>query len=449
MKNLNLQAQRLFSLPYSCVNRGENNEVKTTVFGGYLHTRISAQSMKRASRETTNETLRADERAIRTSDIIPTITRFWEESAEAFPLSTAEAAALRSNLTAIGTSGGAKGRAEKPAPLFLGFGEIRKITEYLQKNPEELKALCVAQSFKLSDQIKKLAEEKGEKVPKIDILTKDEKQHKGNIPSCYDTPDKLEEIYAILKNGKFTLEETEPELKTLATKSDASRLLDKASKGILAILTSNAHGPDVAINGRMNAGSTAASVESTCMFAHAISIGIHDVEEDFFSVMDESEAKIKEHNGSALIGRNEGASATYYGFANLDITALYKNLHGEQGYSKEAVIDLVLSFMESATLSLPKARQTTMFGRTLPHYVRITVKPDARVFSSAEVFVKPIYGSENGSDEEAIERLESHRDVEKAYGTDNYLLDETIRKGKGSLADIKAKIKTLLEAELD
>jgi CRISPR system Cascade subunit CasC len=448
-KQLNLQIHRLFSLPFSCVNRGENNEIKTTMFGGQLRGRISGQALKRAVREMLHENLRSEEKAIRTTNLIPAISKIWEEDGSSFTPSEAEADALKSNLTAIGTAGEAKGKAEKSAPLFIGFGELRKITEHLKANPEELKALCVAQSFKLSDAIKNLAAEKGENAPKsIKILTQEGKPHRGgNIPSSYDTPEKLEEIYEMLKSGPFTLDETEAQLKALG-KSEASKFLKEASNNILQILASNAHGPDVAINGRMNAGNQSASVDSTCMFAHAISIGVHDIEEDFFSVMDECE--VKEHNGAGLIGRNEGASLTYYGFANLDIRSLYENLNGNQKYKKDEVINLILSFVEASILSLPKARQSTMFGRTLPHYVRVTVKPDAQVFSNAEAFVKPVFGSEEtGAEEEAIKRLEKHKETEKAFGTNNYILDETIQKEHGSLVELKSKLKALLESELD
>lgn len=446
-KGLTLQMDRLFSLPYSCTNRGENNEIKTTTFGGFLRGRLSGQALKRGAREMQHEYLTENHKGIRATNLVPTIKRIWAEMGAAIPLTPTQELILKSNLTAIGTAGEAKGKMEKNALVFASLKEIREIARLLRENPQDLAALCTAQTFKLADKLKALGEEKGTKVPKIKILTSDEKEHKGNIPCDYDDPETLEKIWdSLTASGSFSLKETEAEIKALSSKSDAVTQRDSAAKKIIEVFTSHNFGPDIAISGRMNAGNHNANVDSTCMYSHAISIGIHDVEEDYFTAKDESEEK--DDNGAAIIGRNEGSSHTYYAFVNLDINALWKTLK-PQGFTKEEFIGLVTEFLECSILSLPKARQSTMFGRTLPHYSRITLKPDARVFSRAEAFVKPVYGSETGVVSEAIARLKAHDNVEKAYGTFNYILNETIEGGEGSLFDIKGKLAAELTALID
>jgi CRISPR/Cas system-associated protein Cas7 (RAMP superfamily) len=195
----------------------------------------------------------------------------------------------------------------------------------------------------------------------------------------------------------------------------------------------------------MNAGCGDASVDSTSMFSHAITVGVHEVEEDYFVAKDESEKKT--HNGGGMIDHTEGSSGTYYTFVNLDVASLYEKLTS-QGYTKEEVIDLVLVFAKNSILSLPKAKQSTMFGRTLPHYARVTLKPDALVFMRSNPFVKPTYGSDEGMAEETIARLKEYDKEEEAFGIDNFLVKQEISKEGGSMQETLKAVKEKLQEVL-
>lgn len=455
-QKLNLSIDRIVSLPASCANRGRYNEIKTTEFGGWLRARLSGQSLKRAVREAVNSKLENVDCGIRATNVVPTIKRMWEEEYKESPSWTPEEEdALRSNITAIITKGGNSDSLEKNAMIFLGNRELLAIARLLHDTPSYVTSLSSTELFDLKEAVKKHCESSDIKFKKFNITTADGKDKPTIklVPTKYkdQVPSIAESLNSSTEDAKvFVLDETEEQLKALAKSSDSKKSREAAEEAITKLLLDNHFGPDVAINGRMSAGNKRLGVDSACQFSHAISLCAHEVEEDFFSAKDESE--ITDHRGAGIIGTGELGSHTYYAFSNLDISDVYEKLFS-QGYDKNYIINLVLEYMEAAALALPSARQSTMFGKTLPHYVRITLRDNAQVFSRADAFVDVAKVEEEGGViKDAVDRLRAHDEVEKAFGVENYLLKEEISpvllKTKTDMKEVKEKLRILLESNL-
>jgi len=451
-----IEIERIFSMPFSCMNRGRNNEIKTTTFGGYSRVRISGQALKRAAREHINENVEdaiKNTRGIRTNNVMPLLEKRWEETGQEIQLDEAQKTAVKLRISGI-MSGTNKGDGElKASVTFLGLREIEEIADFLASDKEKLTTFATSESYKWSDALKTLKEEEGETIPKkLKVLPRDASETSKNlntIPIRYEAKtlleffqmkdkartkkieeaekeeNKKEEETLKKKDIIFRLEETTEELNKEQKKSASKKVIGEIEKAIVDIIKKGVFGPDIAINGRMSANAKIKPVDSKCMFSHAISVDIADTDDDFFVVKDDVDDR--EEKGGSHLGDNEGVAATMYGYANLNVTETWKEL-SEQGFTKEQIENLILLFVEGCARALPKARQSTMFGRTLPHYIRITINNHANVFCKADAFVHPIRGGEKSVSEEAIERLQASKESEEAFGIKNM---DRIEIGKG------------------
>jgi len=238
------------------------------------------------------------------------------------------------------------------------------------------------------------------------------------------------------KKEKFPLEELEIEqLAHFSPEEQAAinALVDRLAetgtapdKDELALLRKQHSAADIALFGRMLASSPAFNVEAAAQVAHAISVHKVQVEDDFFTAVDDLNSG-EEDVGAGHMGETEFGAAVYYLYICIDRELLLKNLGGDHDLTKRTLAALV----ECAATVTPTGKQNSFASRAYASYI-LAEKGDQQPRSLSVAFLEPVK-SENMLGK-AIEKLEEKRAcMEKVYGPcadENYAMNADIGEGK-------------------
>lgn len=166
---------------------------------------------------------------------------------------------------------------------------------------------------------------------------------------------------------------------------------------------------DIALFGRMLAASPAYNVEAACQVAHAITVHAAEVEDDYFTAVDDLNSG-DEHRGAAHVGEAGFGAGLFYGYVCIDRRQLIENLGGDEALADRAIAALV----EAAVKTSPKGKQNSFGSRAHASYVLAeTGGQQPRSLSAA--FLRPVAGQDQALD--AIARLERQaRAFDEAYG---------------------------------
>ena len=187
---------------------------------------------------------------------------------------------------------------------------------------------------------------------------------------------------------------------------------------------------DIAMFGRMLADNPVYNTEAAVQVAHAISVHEAQVEDDYFTAVDD--LNIGEDNvGAAHIGELEYGAGLFYLYTCIDRDLLTQNLGGNEDLTKTSLRALV----ESATKVGPTGKQNSFASRAYASYL-LAEKGSQQPRSLSVAFLAPVKG--NDMLDQAIKVLEVKRaNMEKVYGA---CTDASIRMnvemGDGSLAEI-------------
>lgn len=166
---------------------------------------------------------------------------------------------------------------------------------------------------------------------------------------------------------------------------------------------------DIALFGRMLAASPAFNVEAACQVAHAITVHAAEVEDDYFTAVDDLNTG-DEHRGAAHVGEAGFGAGLFYSYVCIDRQQLVENLSGDQGLADRAIAALV----EAAVKTSPKGKQNSFGSRAHASYV-LAEKGDQQPRSLAVAFLRPVQGEHQAI--EAISRLERQvNKFDEAYG---------------------------------
>lgn len=196
------------------------------------------------------------------------------------------------------------------------------------------------------------------------------------------------------------------------TKAELENLLDENPRSI-----------DLAMFGRMIAKRPDANVEAAVQVAHAISINEVEIEDDFFTAVDD----LNKH-GSAHMGEQEFVSAIYYLYLCVDKKLLLKNLGNKEELANKSLKALV----KSAAMVAPTGKQNSYANRAKAFYV-LAEKGDTQPRNLSLAFLKALSAD---TPEEAVKKLRDMKDkFDKAY-TKPQEEKEMNLFGEGSLDDI-------------
>lgn len=166
---------------------------------------------------------------------------------------------------------------------------------------------------------------------------------------------------------------------------------------------------DVALFGRMLAAAPSYNVEAACQVAHAITVHAAEVEDDYFTAVDDLNTG-DEDRGAAHIGEAGFAAGLFYLYICIDRDLLIENLQGNTELADRAIGALV----ESAVKISPKGKQNSFGSRAHASYL-LAEKGDQQPRSLAASFLQPVNGE--GQAVKAIEKLERQAQAfDDAYG---------------------------------
>ena len=189
---------------------------------------------------------------------------------------------------------------------------------------------------------------------------------------------------------------------------------------------------DIALFGRMLAEKPAFNVEAAAQVAHAVSVHRVQVEDDFFTAVDDLNEG-QEDVGAGHMGETEFGAGVYYLYVCVNRELLLENLDGDAELASRTLTAL----LESAVKVAPTGKQNSFASRAYASYV-LAEKGDQQPRSLSVAFLKPVDGQDVLAT--AIRRLEDKRGkMEQVYGTcadtHGYMNAET---GEGSLNELIA-----------
>ncbi|MGA2080665.1 MAG: type I-E CRISPR-associated protein Cas7/Cse4/CasC [Holophaga sp.] len=200
----------------------------------------------------------------------------------------------------------------------------------------------------------------------------------------------------------------------------------------LNLLRKNQEGADIALFGRMLAAEPEFNVEGAVQVAHAVTVHKIQVEDDFFTAVDDLNAGTDDV-GSAHMGETEFGAGLFYLYLCVDRELLVENLGGSRGLADRALKAL----LESAATVAPTGKQNSFGSRAYASYI-LAELGDRQPRNLSVAFLKPIQDTDLLG--KTITCLTTTRhNLDKVYGpcwSEEACLDAT--QGLGSLAELKA-----------
>ena len=322
--NLYLDIHVLQTVPPSCVNRDDVGSPKTAVYGGTTRARVSSQCWKRATRMYFQEHMNAENLGIRTKQVVALVRDGILAEAPEVTENQAEAVVWKVLNAAHICDQDTKNKEKSKTLVFLGSGDL-----------DAIKAACL-------DELK----------PKDDAEAAEPEAAEEQKP----------------KNGKKDKE--------------------KCSKAVTALVKrmQDARQPlDIALFGRMVAGTKTLSVDAAAQVAHALSTHAVTTEFDFFTAVDDFTT---DETGSAYMDTLEFDSSTLYRYASVNIAELAET------YGEDAAAGAV-EFLKAFALSMPTGRVNSYANHTFPGLVYATLRTDQPV-SLCGAFEDPVKPGRDG-----------------------------------------------------
>ncbi len=196
------------------------------------------------------------------------------------------------------------------------------------------------------------------------------------------------------------------------SKEELESLLDESPRDI-----------DLAMFGRMIAKRPDKNREAAVQVGHAISINEVEIEDDFFTAVDD----LNKH-GSAHMGEQEFVSAIYYVYLCIDTKLLLNNLSNDIDLAKKSLEALV----NTAAVVAPTGKQNSYAHRAQAFYI-LAEKGDAQPRNLSIAFLKAMPADDPVR---AIEQLNAIKDKFNTAYTKPKSEKEMNLFGEGTLKDI-------------
>lgn len=141
---------------------------------------------------------------------------------------------------------------------------------------------------------------------------------------------------------------------------------------------------DIALFGRMLAATPVFNQEAAAQVAHAISVNAVQVEDDFFTAVDDLKPR-EEDVGAAHMGEVEFGAGVFYLYVCVDRNLLAENLAGDDQLAKRALRALT----EAAATVAPTGKQATFASRARASYI-LAETGNQQPRSLAVAFLDPV-----------------------------------------------------------
>jgi len=154
---------------------------------------------------------------------------------------------------------------------------------------------------------------------------------------------------------------------------------------------------DIALFGRMVAAQPVFNQEAAAQVAHALSVNAVQVEDDYFTAVDDLNTG-EEDIGAGHVGEVEFGAGVFYLYVCVDRGLLVENLDGDRELAGRALRALI----EATATVAPRGKQATFASRARASYI-LAERGAAQPRSLAVAFLDPV--RKNPMLEEAIDRL--------------------------------------------
>ena len=265
------------------------------------------------------------------------------------------------------------------------------------------------------------------------VSEKDAKTWAKSIAGVFGKPKKADTNYPLRELEVEQLVHIGPEEKQeidrlVSTISDRGSGPEEEELNLLRNYTGAA---DIALFGRMLADATMFNVEAAAQVAHALAVHRCQVEEDFFTAVDDLN-KGDEDMGAGHLGETEFGAAVFYIYICIDRKLLLENLQGDKDLAKRTLSALV----ECACTVAPTGKQSTFASRAYASYA-LAEKGDRQPRSLSVSFLSAIQGEDLLA--KAVSSLnENMEKMDQVYGpcADSRCSMNALT-GEGSLSDIQ------------
>ncbi|MBN9399639.1 MAG: type I-E CRISPR-associated protein Cas7/Cse4/CasC ['Candidatus Kapabacteria' thiocyanatum] len=360
-----VEIHTLRNVPAANLNRDQNNQPKTAYFGGALRSRISAQAIKRAVRQSPEfDNGVAGIIGTRTKHLAKLVSEILVKD-HAIPGSDATAISE----AVIGDVGfGAIKEGKTSVLVYISNAHIAAIADIIASRSSDLiEALRAIPQTDASD-------EEGKTKGK----SKKKKEAKGEEASG------LQDLTAELKKA-------------------IQNILVGKSKNVKSVGS-----VDIALFGRMLAEFPELNVDAASQVAHLISTNQLKSEFDFFTAVDDINEE-EGTQGAGMMGLTGYNSACFYGYSVVDVPLLVKNL----GNDVELSLTGLAAYLRAYALALPSGKQTSFAAHTPPSLVMVVVRQGSAPVSLANAFeapVRPDVQSKDGKSlvENSVKKLGEH-----------------------------------------
>jgi len=351
------------SFAVSALNRDEGNVPKWCTFGGVRRARVSSQSWKYAMRHNSlfQETTGQD---------ISARTKFLERKIKENIGNGQKPGEVDVVVSAFVSkySGGTKtdknGQLITKVLLFLSTDEMKEMADALQGKWQIFHVEALAEKAAQDAKEAEKKNKRGKKSAKAD-------QTAGESIDIQPAE-----------------ESTEPDASIESDKSEMGKLAKQFQKKFGGRVSA----ADIALFGRMLAeGNEAKKVEAACQVAHPISTHHAELQDDFYTAMDDLQTS-DDVGGGAMIGNLDFTAPCLYRYARLDWQELKNNLEPRQ----DLVRPTAEAFLQTFIRAVPSARQNSMASPTPPSFVMVVVRSRGEAWSLANAFEKPVE-QKNGS----------------------------------------------------
>lgn len=357
-----LQLHLLTAYPPACLNRDDLNRPKTAVMGGVPRLRVSSQSLKRAWR---------------TSDT------FQEAVTGQTGIRSKELGRLIRNALMSGIALSDLLKLNAPHATSDGKVSEANATEW---------SWMVASEY-VDKKRKGGGDEDSAQSEEVDEKKKGKKKSaKSNVSK------------ETLKSEQVVFYSRE-EIHALDELIVALRSSDKAptAEQLKSIKVEDAGGAaDLALFGRMLASSPKFNVEAACQVAHAITVHRADVEDDFFTAVDDLNTR-EEDAGSAHMGEQGFGAGLFYSYICVNCDALSEQL------GAELADKAIRALTEAAATVAPTGKQNSFASRAWAYYA-LAEKGNRQPRALSLAFMKPVNDYGDGMLANAVQALEAMRD---------------------------------------
>lgn len=187
---------------------------------------------------------------------------------------------------------------------------------------------------------------------------------------------------------------------------------------------------DVAMFGRMVAQQGELTIEGAVQVAHVFTVNKSIVDDDFFVAVDDLVT-----SGSAHMGSNAFGSGLYYGYVNIDMALLVRNLGGDVAKASA----LVTALVEAIATVAPTGKQNTFAARSYATFMLVETG-NAQPRALADAFLTAVKGDNLAPT--AVARLLAELDgINQAFPKQAFsavTMDRTT--GTGSLEELQAHL---------